>query len=446
MGQRARILTQIVSVPGFKVVEAHFEDGAGRRVVPLHGFDVPGDCTLVLKLARRHRARCGGCRAVGARRHDQGKLRCWRDLPWAGHPVRLEYAPDRLDCKACGGHCAEHLPWADPFQRQTARFQQHIALDAFSMPLIHVATKYGLSWSTVRRAETEAIARWDAKRPATPLTMVGVDEKWLGRRHSLVEKFVTIVSDLSTGVPLWIGYGRSEATLTSWLSTLTAEQKAAIKLFACDMHRPFYNAVRADPALAHAAIVHDAFHIMKRAGDAVTEQRRAVFFRAGPEQRAIGRGTRWLVLRPWERATDDEKARLRELFALNAKLARAYHILEELRETLRAPDKAAMITGLQRVLRRTERRANVPMRKLHDSIERHWNEIVALGEFRPPVGRIEALNNNWETLVRRARGYRDHEYLLLKLRFVTANPVRTADGVRRLLALGIPTPPTRMAA
>lgn len=53
----------------------------------------------------------------------------------------------------------------------------------------------------------------------------------------------------------------------------------------------------------------------------------------------------------------------------------------------------------------------------------------------PHTGRIEALNNNWEALVRRARGYRDHQYLLLKLRFMTANPVRTEDGAKRFLAL-----------
>jgi hypothetical protein len=57
----------------------------------------------------------------------------------------------------------------------------------------------------------------------------------------------------------------------------------------------------------------------------------------------------------------------------------------------------------------------------------------------PTDGRIEALNNNWETLVR-PRGYRNHEYLLAKLRFITANPVATDKGVRRFLALGL-TPP-----
>jgi len=162
--------------------------------------------------------------------------------------------------------------------------------------------------------------------------------------------------------------------------------------------------------------------------------------------RGIGRGARWLVLRPWHRLSDDEKEQLRRLFQLsNGKLARAYQTVEQLREALKAPDELALADALWPVLQRTARRSNVPMRKLHDSLVAHMDGIIALAQHRPPTGRIEALNNNWETLVRRGRGYRDHQYLLRKLRFITANPVRCRDGILRFLALGI-TPPTAEAA
>ena len=101
-----------------------------------------------------------------------------------------------------------------------------------------------------------------------------MDEKWLGRRHKNPHKYVTIVSNLETGEPVWIGYGRSAETLKSWFATLTPEQKSAIRLFAMDMHRPFLNAVREDPVLRRIPVVHDPFHIMKRAGEALTELRR----------------------------------------------------------------------------------------------------------------------------------------------------------------------------
>jgi transposase len=338
------------------------------------------------------------------------------------------------------------LGWADRYQRETQRLQQHLALQAASMPVMHVAVLHGLSWSTVHRAEQRALERWDATRLPVALHQVGVDEKYLGRRHKRAYRYHTIVSNLETGEPIWIGPGRDERSLSNWLGTLSTAQKAEITLFAVDMHLPFHNAIRADSQLDHAAIAHDPFHVMKRAGEAISEMRKDTFFRAGAALRAVGRGTRWLVLRPWEKCTPQQHAELRRLFSCNAQLARAYQINEELREVLRAPTRDAMEIGLDRILRRTQLRRHKHLRKLHESLERHREGILALGEYRPAAGRIEALNNNWETLVRRGRGYRDYAHMLLKLRFMTANPIRSQEGTQRFVALGLQTPPRRRAA
>jgi transposase len=446
MGQRARILTEILGFDGWKVKATFFESADGRRVEPIDGFAVLRETRLVLVVERRWLARCSRCGVACRRVHERLPVRRWADLSWAGHPVDLEYAPRRVKCQGCG-HVVEMVAWADPYQRQSRRLQHHLAVEAASMPVMHVAALHGLSWLTVRRAEERAIERWETTRPAVPLRHVGVDEKWLGRRHHLEHKFVTVVSNLETGEPLWIGPGRSEQTMRGWLDALTAEQKATIQLFAMDLHRPFWNAVDNAPGLEHAAIVHDPFHVMKLAGAMLDELRRDVFFRAGPELRAIGKGRRWLLLRAWERTSPSDRHRLRELLGHNRTLARGYQIKEELREVLDAPDRAAIEVGLGRILRRTQSFEPRALRRLHDTLNERWNEIVALAEHRPSTGRIEALNNNWETLVRRARGYRDHGYLLRKLRFMVANPIRTNDGVRRFLALGLTPPmPHRQAA
>jgi transposase len=447
MGQRARILTSILGFDGWKVTEAFFEAASGEVVRPVGGLSLLRETRLVLVVERRWLARCSQCGGPCRICHEQRPVRRWAGLPWAGHSVELRYAPVRVMCARCNATPVEMVAWADPYQRQTRRLQQRLAVEAASMPVMHVAALHRLSWLTVRRAEERAIERWEATRPVVPLRHAGVDEKWLGRRHSLDDKFITIVSNLETGEPVWIGYGRSEDTLKQWLRGLSDEQKATLELFAMDMHRAFWNAVDGTEGLEHVAIVHDPFHIMKLAGQMLDELRRDIFFRAGPELRAIGRGKRWLLLRAWERTTETQRADLTMLFAHNRTLARAYQIKEELREVLHAPNRAAIEIGLQRILRRTARRDVVALRRLHDTLNERWNEIVALAEHRPPVGRLEALNNNWETLVRRARGYRDHNYLLRKLRFMTANPIRAVDGIRRFLALGITPPlPRRQAA
>jgi len=105
-----------------------------------------------------------------------------------------------------------------------------------------------------------------------------------------------------------------------------------------------------------------------------------------------------------------------------------------------------MALGLKQVLRRTARRANIPMRKLHDSLLNHFGAITALGEYHPPTGRIEALNNNWETLVRRGRGYRDLTSMTRLLRFMIVHPIRRGTDIERFLALAAASPVPAHAA
>jgi len=437
LGQRAVILTQILGFHGWRVLDTWWEAPDGARVWSLGTNVLPPEVRLVLRVSRRWTARCPECGDLCPKKHCSEKTRRWSDLPWAGHPVSIEYAPVRVACRRCNATPVERLPWADPYQRETARLQQHLGLQAASMPIVRVAAQYGLSWSTVRRAEDYAIARWEVQRPKLDLRQIGIDEKYLGRRHSRPEKFVTLISNLETGEPVWFGYGRSEATVKQWLDTLTPQQKKRIQLFAMDMHEAFKNAIRNDPLLAHAPVVHDPFHVMKRANEALEELRRSVFFRAGAGMRALGRGARWLFLRAWERCSALQKLRLQQLLACNSRLTLAYQVKEELRGVLAAPNEVAMQQGLAHLLRRIQRKTNIPLRKLHDSLMNHRPEILAFGKYRPPVGRIEALNNNWETLVRRGRGYRDHQYLFRKLRFLCANPLQTEAGVRAFLALAI---------
>ena len=441
MGRLKRFIAEVLGFDGWKVVEWFWVKWNGVRYKAVSNTLVPPGEKLVIVVARRWMGRCSECgrRCRKVHAHAEGP-RTWHDLPWCDHPVDLEYGPDRLSCRHCQSGCVELLPWADRYQRETRRLQQHLGLLAQSMPTSHVAALYGFDWHTVRRAERAALERWQATRRLLALTMVGVDEKYLGRRNAFEDKYVTIVSNLQNGEPIWIGFGRREETLRQWLDTLSPQEKADIKLFAMDMHGPFKAAVSADSALAHAAVVHDPFHVIKRANEAIDELRRQVFFRGGEQMRALGRGKRWLFLRAWEKCTPEQRAELTQLLSCNGKLAHAYQVVEELREVLHAPDEVTMLVGLTHVLRRTQRRDNQPMRKLHDSLQSHLPEIVALGEHRPPVGRVEALNNNWETLVRQGRGYRDLQFLLLKLRFAIANPIRTEHGIGRFLALGLPTP------
>src|SRR5512143_1669785 len=127
---------------------------------------------------------------------------------------------------------------------------------------------------------------------------MGVDEIHLGKK----QKFLTVVSNLETGEPLWFGRDRKEETLDEFFGKeLSTLQRRRITAACVDMWEPFTKSIlRWAP---DCKIVFDKFHVMQHANDAVDEVRRAEFFRRGVRHRSIIKGKRWLLLSRWVNLT-----------------------------------------------------------------------------------------------------------------------------------------------
>ena len=67
-----------------------------------------------------------------------------------------------------------------------------------------VARQFGLAASTVRAIDLRYLERWNATRRKAPLRQMGVDEIYFGKQM----KFISVVSNLETGEPLWFGQDR----------------------------------------------------------------------------------------------------------------------------------------------------------------------------------------------------------------------------------------------
>jgi transposase len=79
------------------------------------------------------------------------------------------------------------------------------------------------------------------------------------------------------------------------------------------------------------------------------------------------------------------------------------------------------------------------MVKLAAFLVKHLHGIVAYTRHRVRFGVVESLNTIIKSLLRRARGMRDKNMLLLKLKWVTARPIRSAKDLQRFIELGLHT-------
>ncbi|MBK6465288.1 MAG: transposase, partial [Myxococcales bacterium] len=252
------------------------------------------------------------------------------------------------------------------------------------------------------------------------------------------------MSDLETGEPVWIGHGRSETTLQNWLESLSLEQRSTIKLFAMDLHRGFWNAVDGVPGLSTLSVVHDPFHILKLAGAMLGEAPSRSLLPRGPRVARRRQGTPLAPAPRLQVHSEDQRTDLKMLLAHSRRKPAPTGSRGGLREVLRERPRSAMKAGLDRILS-SDQPALHPSAAPTAILSMSGTTLGSLPW--PSTAPLLGESKRSTTTGRRwSKGPRipDHAYLLRKLRFMTANPIREGDGIRRFLALGLnPASPTR---
>lgn len=213
--------TKILGWPGYQVHRAEIHEGA--KTLKLWVRRKPGHGRLM----------CSGC---GRRVSEIREVyeREVRDLACFEYQTTVVLELYRVRCPDCGvkAEKVEQLPSKAPFSK---RFEEAVGRACESAAARQVARQLGLAASTVRAIDLRYLERWSALRRQPALHQMGVDEIYLGKK----QKFMTVVSNLETVEPLWMGRERKKETLDEFFRTqLSAKQRRAIVAVCADMWKP----------------------------------------------------------------------------------------------------------------------------------------------------------------------------------------------------------------
>jgi transposase len=261
-----------------------------------------------------------GCGRKFTDAHDYNEREV-RDLPWGEYRTTVVIEVYRVCCPQCGVKVEKvpQLPSKAPFSK---RFEEAVGLACESASVRQVARQFRLAASTVRAIDLRYLQRWSATRRKDPLVQMGVDEIYFGKQM----KFITVVSNLDTGEPLWFGQDRKQETLDEFFQRqLSTTQRKRVEAACVDMWRPFTNSIT--QWAPNCRIVYDKFHVLQHANKAIDEVRRAEFFRKGGRMRGVVKGKRWLLLTRWMNLDSQKRQQLNELFALNRRVMKAYLLI-----------------------------------------------------------------------------------------------------------------------
>src|SRR5262245_53760519 len=132
-----------------------------------------------------------------------------------------------------------------------------------------------------------------------------------------------------------------------------------------------------------------------------------------PRRAALIRGKRWLLLRRWTHLDGAERHTLRDLFALNRRLAKAYVLKEQLAHLWSYTYEGAAYRFLTHWLLALRWQRLPAFQKLSALLIRHLDGILNYCHEQVPFGKGETINGNLRSMLRSGLGYHEYQYPLL---------------------------------
>jgi transposase len=385
-----------------------------------HGFGVKGchyvrtryvDGQMIFTLRQNpEMLRCPACGSSDVVCRGQ-VVRRFRTVPIGHKPVFLELPLQRVACRACGIVRQVRLAFADARRCYTKAFERYALELSRKMTIQDVAQHLGVSWDVVKDILKRYLKRHFERPRLRDLRWIAIDEIAIGKG----QRYLTVVLDLLSGAVVFVGSGKGAEALAPFWRRLR-HSGARIKAAAIDMSPAYIAALQSN--LPQAVIVFDHFHIVKQYNEMLSNFRRWLYHKVEDEsQRQVLKGSRWLLLKNPEHLDEsrNESARLAEALALNQPLALAYYLKEDLRQLWSQVDKREAARFLDDWCRRADVSGIRMLKRFAQMLVRHRDGILAYYDFYISTGPLEGTNNKIRTMQRQAYGYRDQEFLRLKI-------------------------------
>ena len=350
---------------------------------------------------------CGGKNIV----LKGGTPRRFRGLPIGGRRVTIAFRVPRIKCRDCKAVRQTPIEFADPRRSYTRSFAQYVLELAKMMTIQDVAMHLGVSWDVVKEIVKNDLQRRFGKPDLRSLRQIAIDEISIGKGH----RYLTVVLDLETGAVVYVGHGKGGDALTDFRKRLR-HSGAKVEAIATDMSPAYIDAVTTN--LPEAVLVFDRFHVVKLFNDKLSDLRRDLYrtTKDGLEKDVL-QGSRWLLLKRPENldASRNEHERLEEALRLNAPLATAYYLKEDLGEFWEQDDQEEAEAFLLDWIRRAESTDIRMLRQFARTLRFHAHGFLAYYDYAISTGPLEGTNNKIKTMKRQAYGFRDYDFFTLKL-------------------------------
>lgn len=390
---------------------SHFYHTQGIRGFKLKRLERTGGVEIACMEAQAGRVACPACGAWDTRLTRTSKTRDVRGLSIGLKRMIFRFNVRRVRCNTCHADVQEPLSCCPGrYSRITKHLAHYVLALRGAMSICDVARFTGLHWDTVKNIEKDWLRKKYSRTRLSETTILGIDEVYLGKKLG----YITVVRDLESGTVLHLARGRDAEALKAFRKRIR-RHKNQIAAVALDMSNAYSAWVK--QVLPDAEIVYDHFHVIKLMNERMDGLRRTTMNKLADGQKKELKNKRYLLLRNEENLTADAAEELKVLRFEFSDLGTASLMKEYLRNIYKMADSVSLArTAFMLWCQKAEASGIKCLKQMAKTIRNRLQGLLAFWRHnRITSASQEGFNNKIGWLTRQAYGYRDEQYLFLKI-------------------------------
>ena len=388
----------------------------------------PGRSLVRIHLERTRQGYiCSGCGQSLLHGYDHRWEELHHLMLWQ-HQTVVRFQRYRVNCPDCGVR-TEALEFSDVHgPRVTLALASLIYELCKVMTVKAVAALYGLRRDTVKGIDKARLEHIQATRPLDGITVLGMDEIGVGKGHNYWVPISALEGPRGPEM-LYVVEGKSEKRLKRFWRWFGKDRAAEITHAVIDMCRTFENSIRAHcrkkicqqigdkviEVVRVAQIIYDKFHVMRQLNDALNTVRKAELGKALGHFKKTLSGKKFVLLKRQARVRGKAREALDAILSASPKLLKAYLLKESFGRLWDFTYKGCALRFWETWKAQLKWQRMPAYRKFVKLVEGHWDGILAFCDKKVSLGYIESANLKARNVIRRAYGYRDKDYMKLKI-------------------------------
>ena len=396
---RKDCFTELLGIQGF-VVEKVTQEQQGHR-----------SC-VILDLNREHQEFiCSGCQqkveeAILYRQRTIQHLGLWEHLSY------LRLMQYRVNCPRCGLK-VEELPFVGRYSRVTKSLGCLVYELCKVMTNKAVGILQGLDEGSVKNIDKTKLQEAQENRCLDGISALGIDEIAVGKGQNNYWHMVSAMNGPRGPELIYIGQGRKEKDVQEFWKWFGPQRTKQIKSGVMDMWKGFINSFKAHcPGIV---ILYDKFHVIRHLLNALNKVRNQELRRVNHRIKGLLTGKKFILLSRLAHVRGKARESLNELLCASPRLCKAHLLKESFNHLWSYKSRTWALKFWQAWKDSLKWTRLKPYRRFANMIDEHLDGILAYCDHKLPLGFIEATNLKAKNIIRRAYGYRDKEYMKLKI-------------------------------